>query len=60
MKIGRVRSATMTLAGALLLCGSAGADAWRVPEHGAGADAWWVPGHFPTICLLYTSPSPRD
>ena len=39
------------------------AATYRVPE-----DGWWFAGHFPErpvmpgvlICLLYTSPSPRD
>ena len=48
MKLGRVLTATMALAGALLLCGSAGAAEWRVP------------GRFPTIQAAIDSSLVKD
>ena len=48
MKLGRVLTATMALAAALLLCGSAGAAVWRVP------------GHFPTIQAAIDSSAVED
>jgi hypothetical protein len=48
MKLGRLLTATMALAGALLLCRSAGAVEWRVP------------GHFPTLQAAIDSPRVMD
>lgn len=48
MKLGRVLTATLALAGALLLCRSVGAAEWRVP------------GHFPTIQAAIDSHFVKD
>ena len=48
MKLGRVLTAAMALAGVCLLCGSAGAGQWRVP------------GDFPTIQAAIDSPLVED
>jgi hypothetical protein len=48
MKLGRVLTPTMALAGALLSCGSAEAAVWRVP------------GHFPTIQAAMDSSLVKD
>ena len=48
MKLGRILAATMALAGALLLCGTAGAAEWRVP------------GRFPTLQAAIDSSLVRD